>query len=222
MRGPTAARHFLGTAGRGMLRRVSEPSTVAPLDHELTLDAWAGLPEDEPGELVNGRLEEEEVPDAIHELIVTWLGHVLRTWLSGRGGFVLGSEAKFAVRPRRGRKPDLSVFLPGDRKPPRRGLIRVPPDIAVEIVSPVARDVRRDRLEKMDDYAAFRVRWYWIVDPEPCSVEIYELAADGRYARALGATGQVESVPGCEGLVLDLPALWEEIERLGPDEPANS
>jgi hypothetical protein len=33
--------------------------------------------------------------------------------------------------------------------------------------------------------------------------------------------GLIEIVPGCEGLRLDLDALWAEMDRLGPeDEPA--
>ena len=31
------------------------------------------MPEDEAGEVVDGRLEEEEMPDFVHELIVLWL-----------------------------------------------------------------------------------------------------------------------------------------------------
>ncbi|HYC22917.1 MAG TPA: Uma2 family endonuclease [Candidatus Bathyarchaeia archaeon] len=197
---------------------VSESATVRLPQGEISLEEWAALPEDEPGELVDGRLEDEEVPDAIHELVVGWLMQVLRNWLSGMGGVVLGSEAKFALRARRGRKPDLSLFLPGGAKPPRRGVIRVPPDIAIEISSPAPRDVRRDRIEKMDDYAGFGVRWYWIVDPELRSVEIYELGQDGRYMRTLGAVGRVEFVPGCAGLTLDLPALWQEIDQLAPED----
>ena len=47
-----------------------------------------------------------------------------------------------------------------------------------------------------------------------------QIAVDnGRYVHALGATsGVIEHVPGCEGLVLDLDALWEEVERLAPKE----
>ena len=182
---------------------------------ELSLDEWFGLPEDEPGELVEGRLEEEEVPDYLHELLVALLISTLNHWISPRGGLVAGSDAKFAVSPRRGRKPDLTVYLPGGRRPPARGLIRVPPDIAVEIVSPTPRDGRRDRVEKTADYAAFGVAWYWLLDPQLRSLEILQLDPQGRYVHVLGAsTGVLETIPGCEGLTLDLDALWAAIDSL--------
>lgn len=185
----------------------------------MSLAEWAAMDEDEPGELVDGRLEDEEVPDYVHEVIITWFAHQLRTWLAGRG-FVGGSEAKFAVSARRGRKPDLSVFLPGGRVPPRRGVISIPPDVMIEVVSIHPRDGRRDRIQKMDEYAAFGVRYYWIVDPELRSLEIFELTAEGAYLHRLGAgEGVIERVPGCDGLRLDLDALWAECDRLGPDEP---
>lgn len=181
----------------------------------MSLDEWAALPEDEPGELVDGQLVEEEVAGYAHEVVVGYFIHVLRAWVVARGGFVGSSDARFAVKPARGRKPDLTVYLPGSRKPPAQGLIRAPPDIAVEVVSPTPRDGRRDRVEKVKEYAAFRVRWYWIVDPQLRCLEIFELGADGRYTYALGATeGVIESVPGCEGLTLDIDALWSEIDRL--------
>jgi hypothetical protein len=44
----------------------------------LSLDEWLALDEDSPGEWLQGRLEEEEVPDAVHELAVSWLIGVLR------------------------------------------------------------------------------------------------------------------------------------------------
>lgn len=78
----------------------------------LTLEEWASLPEEEPGEFVAGSLEAEEVPGLAHESVVAWLIGALRAWLAGRGGFVFGSEAKFAVAPYRGRKADASVYFP--------------------------------------------------------------------------------------------------------------
>ena len=185
------------------------------LGRTLTLDEWAAMDEDEPGELVDGRLEEEEVPGLVHELVVGWLVEVLRIWLARRG-FVFSSDAKYAIRRDRGRKPDVTVYLV-KQKLPRNGVVTAPPDIAVEVVSPTPRDERRDRIEKMDEYAAFGIRFYWILDPLLQSLEVFELT-DGRYARAARATeGTMRDVPGCDGLELDLDALWGEIAELGSE-----
>ena len=193
------------------------PSEVRS-SRELSLEAWIRLPEDIEGELVDGRLTEEEAPDPIHGLAVSWLIALLRSWLAGKGGFVFDSDVKVVVSEAGGRKPDVSVYLPGRRPPPRRGALRDPPDIAVEVISASPRDERRDRVDKMTDYAGAAIRYYWLLDPALGSFEVFELEAAGRYARALAATeGCIDAVPGCEGLILDLDALWAELARLSPE-----
>src|SRR5258708_22249392 len=108
---------------------ISEHPALPHLGRPMTLEEWAAMDEDEPGELVDGRLEEEEAPNLIHALVVTWLILVLRNWL-GRAGFVFGSEAKYAVRPNRRRKPDVAVYLSPDRSGlPPSAIVRVPSDI---------------------------------------------------------------------------------------------
>lgn len=174
---------------------------------------WAGLPEDEPGELVDGAIEEDEVAGWAHEVVVAWLLSTLHAWAQRAGARVVGSDVKLGVSTSRGRKADLVVYAKGSRRPPAHGLIRVPPTVVIEVVSPNPSDARRDRLQKLDDYAAFGARWYWIVDPQLRTVEIHELGSDGRYVRALGiCEGVREDVPGCSGLVLDVSAMWADLD----------
>jgi Uma2 family endonuclease len=184
-------------------------------DQNLSVEAWARLPEEHLGELVDGSLVREEMPDAAHEIVILFLGALFRSWLAGEG-FVLLSGVKYAVSARSGRKPDLSVFLPGGKIPPQRGLLREPPDIAIEVVSASPDDHRRDRVEKLREYAGFGVRYYWLLDPEARTLEILQLDAGRSYTHVVDATKGSLEVPGCPGLVLHLDALWSEIERLGP------
>lgn len=179
----------------------------------MTLEEWAALDEDVEGELVDGMLEEQEMPTFLHELVVMWIAAGLRSWARRRRGFVVGSETKLAVGPRRGRKPDLSLFLPGALPALPDALIRVPPHLVVEVTSPRPRDVHRDRVDKLTDYARAGIRLYAIVDPQLRSLEVYELGRDGRYAVARAAGRGRVRVPGCPGLVLDLGTLWKEVDE---------
>lgn len=180
----------------------------------MTLDEWIGLAEDEPGELVDGVLEAEEVASWAHELVVSWLIGTLRAWVVPRGGFVLGSETKLAISSTRGRKPDVVVFLSATSLPARRSSVsRTAPDIVIEVVTPTPRDGRRDRVEKKPDYAAFGVRHYWIVDPELQTLEILARGDDGRFVEVLAASEGKHEVSDLDGLTLDLDALWAELSR---------
>lgn len=193
-------------------------ATRAP--QRMTVDDWAALDEDEAGELVDGALVEEEVADFVHEVVVAWLVRVLGAWVAPQGGLVAGSEAKFALAVDRGRKPDVSLYLPSSPKPPRRGPVRAAPDLFVEVISPRPRDARRDRIEKSADYARFGVRHFWLIEPDTHILECFRLNDDGDYVKTVAADVGRVTVPGFEGLVLDLDQLWEETARLADDEPS--
>lgn len=184
---------------------------------QMSLQDWALLPEEATGELIDGVLVEEEMPSFVHEVVVSWLNAFLRLWASPRSAIVAGSGLKLRVSASRGRMADLVVYFQRGKVEPR-GLVTVAPDIAVEVVSPDPRDQKRDRVDKHAEYAAFGVRWYWLVSPELRVIEILELGTDGRYVHAQNLTGGACSVAGCDGLTLDLDDLWREVERAEREE----
>jgi Uma2 family endonuclease len=141
-------------------------------------------------------------------------------WISPRSGLV--DRLRSQIRGRLRSRPEArSHRLPLGQPPsPARGLIHVPPDITIEIVSPTPGDGRRDRVEKMADYTAFGVAWYWLLDPQLRSPEILQLAPQGRYIHVLGANvGTLEKIPGCKGLTLNLYALWAASRSDRHEEP---
>jgi len=187
----------------------TSPSDARP----WTLEAWGALPEERGGELVDGQLEEEEVPTRIHEAAVAWLVFELTAWARRHGARVYGSELKLRISDARGRKPDVSVYLVGTPRSDARAPVQsLPPDVVVEVVSATPADARRDRIIKPDDYAAAGVASYWIVDPELRSFEVWQRGDDGRYVRALSATAGEVAPPGLAGLLLDLDALWADLD----------
>ncbi len=192
---------------------VQEGYTAALLGPRLSLTEWGALPEDVPGEFLNGRLVEEEMPDYLHEVLVAWLIRVLGNWADGKGISVAGSDARFAVSTEHGRKPDVTVFFAG-RKPPARGVIGIPPNIAVEVISSLPRDEQRDREEKRKEYAEFGIESYWIVDPQRRRVDFLVLNNSRDYAVAFSASGGVVAPPSCEGLEIDLDAMWAKMDEL--------
>lgn len=190
-----------------------------PTAVQLDVEAWGALDSEVEGELVDGRLEEEEVPSYVHEAVVSWLLGMLRAWLIPRGGFVFGSEAKIAISQHRGRKADVVAWFAGSRPPSRRSSVaRHAPDLVIEVVTPTPRDQRRDRVQKRAEYSSIGVRQYWIVDPETRVVEVLERGADGRFVQALVASEGSHAAPGLDGLELNLDELWADVDRLPDDE----
>ena len=113
---------MLAEAAHVRLWRVSSAWTEmvrepVPRGRALTLDEWSALPDDEPGELVDGFLMEEELPDPVHELAVSWFVFLFRSWL-GRAGFVFTSDLKVQVTGNSGRKPDLTIIRNIERASP--------------------------------------------------------------------------------------------------------
>ena len=116
-----------------------------------------------------------------------------------------GVGYELVVLPRTVREPDLS-FVRADRLPPggipRRGFLKMAPDLAVEIVSPSnsVRDVTRKVLE----YLGAGARLVWVVDPSSRTVTVYPGREQIRILTAEEGLDAADVLPGFQVRVGDL------------------
>ena len=103
-------------------------------------------------------------------------------------------------------KPDL-LFIANENAGIIKERVFGAPDLAAEILAPPG--IRRDRYEKLEQYARFGVKEYWIIDPANRSVEILSLR-EGRYVLHSSAaqSGTVSSLV-LAGLELEIGRLFE-------------
>lgn len=105
--------------------------------------------------------------------------------------------------------PDLAGWR-RDRMPeiPDEAAFVMPPDWICEILSPGARNIRRDRMLKPDLYASCGVPYLWLVDPDAQLLEIWHLQGDV-YARIATFAGDVRArVKPFDAVELDLGGWW--------------
>jgi len=109
---------------------------------------------------VDGRLEDRHVGEHDHGFLQTLLGTLFTNNRQPWGVHTV-TDVRVQVAPTRFRVPDVSVLRVGDSRSP---VLRQPPFIAIEILSP------EDRLsrftEKLEDYVVFGVPHIWVLDPQ--------------------------------------------------------
>jgi len=119
-------------------------------------------------ELVDGNLVERNMGLESSEIAARIVGLIwmfLRTHRLGRLFTTDASFQCFPEAPNLVRRPDVSFIrkgrLPGDRAPLGHG--RIPPDLAVEVLSP--NDLAYEVDEKIDQYLRAGILLIWIVNP---------------------------------------------------------
>jgi Uma2 family endonuclease len=175
----------------------------------FTWDDFIALPEDDPRELLDGRLVEMDVTTLLHEWVVATLVHRLTTWAMARqAGVVIASGFRVKIRRNHGFMPDVQFFRRGGRPIANTGLDTGAPDLAIEVSSP--KTARYDRVEKLRGYAEIGVPEYWIVDPEEQTLQRLVLDTPGTYRIAEALAGDVTFAPGSlPELVMELGELWK-------------
>ncbi len=155
------------------------------------------LPEGDRRELIEGDFYVVPAPSIRHQTVAANLGTLLRELVRrNRLGIILWAPTDVVLSPETVVQPDI-LFVSNER----RGIITEPnvsgaPDLVVEILSPGTAE--RDRELKLNLYARYGVREYWIVDPEDETVEVMELGPGGPLDVRRYDAGSVESrlLPG--------------------------
>lgn len=128
-------------------------------------------------EFEDGELLEMPPATGLHEAIITFL--LIRFYLEiQRLGLPLqvrpsGTEVQ---TPGQGRRPDVCVITNEQAATIQNttAILQTPPLLVVEVVSPES--IERDYERKTNEYAAFGIPEYWIVDPIEARVSVLLLA----------------------------------------------
>ena len=177
------------------------PPAVPETRRRYTYDELvAEMPEtNQPHELWDGDLIMAPAPVFDHQKTVLRFYRRLDDWVSSQGlGEVITSPIDMVLSPHRAVQPDVA-FIAKDRLAIIQRAILGPADLVAEVVSLGGRN--RDRIEKRDLYEQHGVKEYWIIDPEPETVEVLALV-NGRYELVHrsrhGETAASRLLPGFE------------------------
>jgi len=153
----------------------------------------------QPHELWDGELIMAPAPFFSHQKIALRFYRTLDDWVTPRDlGEVVASPIDMVLSPHRAVQPDVA-FIAKERLNIIDRAIMGPVDLAAEVISLGGRN--RDRIEKRDLYEQYGVKEYWIIDPEPQTVEVLHMV-NSRYELAMrsgpGATAASRLLPGFE------------------------
>jgi Uma2 family endonuclease len=177
------------------------------LERPITPDELLAMPDGDLYELVDGRLVERHM-GARSSFVASQLVRLLGNYCAANAaGWYWGPDAGyqcFPDRPSLVRKPDVSFIrrgrLPGEEAP--EGHTRIPPDLAVEVVSP--KDLAYEVSEHVEDYRRAGVRLVWVVDPSVRTVLVYRLDGSIAGLREGGELDGEDVVPGFRCPVAEL------------------
>jgi Uma2 family endonuclease len=174
-------------------------------------------------ELVDGQLEERSV-SFLSNRVAMRLGRRLDVYCEDHDlGWVVEAECGyrcFSWKPKLVRRADLS-FIVRERLPSRDhwsdGFVTIPPDLAVEVVSP--NDVVAKLEKKVEEYIRAGVRLIWVIHPETQVVQVVRGDGTGYRLRAQDDLTGEDVIPGFRCRVSDLFPEGVEAEP-APSEPA--
>ena len=167
---------------------------------EMTPEELLRLPDGKHYELVDGKLVERNM-SCLSGIVAVYVSQVLSAYCREKGlGWVLDSEVGyrcFSWKPKQVRRADVS-FIRVDRyslaQVSQEGCVSIPPDLAVEVISPG--DLVSELNQKLEEYLRAGVKLVWVVDPQQRIIWVHH--PDGMSQR-LHETDEIsgeEVIPG--------------------------
>jgi Uma2 family endonuclease len=147
-----------------------------PSSKTVTYEEWLRMPEVEDAieEVVNGEIRIMPPAKWKHQRIIELMAAALRNQLGTERYSIATGSFGLVIRksPLTSRVPDVAVFELATLVE-QEGYIHSAPQLLVEVLSPS--NNRREREEKLGDYAALGVPEVWVVSPEARTVEVLYL-----------------------------------------------
>jgi Uma2 family endonuclease len=142
-----------------------------------------------------------------------WIGHLLQVYLDTDNlGLVAGSDGMIRFKLDLVRMPDVSFIRwdsvddPNEIENPAGAFLEVPPDLAVEVLSPS--NTRREMEIKLGEYAKAGVKLVWYVDPERKEVDVYPKGNPKR-KKTLGVTDTLDGGNVLPGFAVPVARIFE-------------
>lgn len=150
---------------------------VTKIEPLMTINDLEAMPDDgNRYEVIEGELFVSCAPGLTHQQISGNIHYLIRSYLEMNAIGLVVATPGLILSELSGVIPDLVFFrhershdiISGER-------LTGAPDLVVEILSPGAENMRRDRIAKRQLYARHGVSEYWMVDPEKRAIEVYRL-----------------------------------------------
>lgn len=175
-----------------------------------TYDDLLNLPENHIGEIIHDVLYSQPRPAPKHAHTYSTLGYTVggpfQGGIGGPGNWWIIDEPEVHI--------DGHIFVPDiagwkrERMPtlPDTAWFEIVPDWICEILSPST--ARTDRMIKMPLYAELGVKYFWLIDPELQTLEVYQLEKQHWSLMASLKDDDVVSVIPFNAISFSLGNLW--------------
>lgn len=176
-----------------MTALTNAPANIAPDDpqnqpvRKITVEEFARMPRTKLSELVDGVVvEKNNEPEAalyewelevggsggVNTFLAMQLGFFIQLYLVNNNiGYVSGADGTYILSPGLTRIPDVGFILKDRLSSPPTSFIPIPPDLAVEVISPS--ESAGDIVRKVGEYFTAGVGLVWIIFSDVRKVYVY-------------------------------------------------